>query len=111
MTRVTNAIRKVCFDIQAKACPQTLKDLVAKAVTLCKAVVPSQDKVEELLLADRASARKHTLDTARENASGPYKNLVSFYNEVVAIHNHHAAKGKIKTEDNKSVKKLKALKD
>ena len=80
-----------------------------KAVELCKAVAPSQQDFEDLLLADRQQTYMHQLDKARLVAEQPFKDLVSFYNEIVAIHNHHVSKGAIAT-DNKTAKKLKSIK-
>ena len=66
----------------------TSSELAMKGLSLCKAIVPSQEAVEQVLFSDRANVTAVQVCAALMNAGGPYKALIMYYNELVAMHRH-----------------------
>ena len=63
----------------------TNAEMMAKrGVQLCKDVVPSQERVEEILIKGRTTISKESVQKTLQDAAGPYRNLVTFYNELLA---------------------------
>ena len=68
----------------------TNAEMMAKrGVQLCKDVVPSQERVEEILMG-RTTVSKESVQKTLQDAAGPYRNLVTFYNELLAVYQLHA---------------------
>ena len=89
VTRVTAALRNISMQVRSLPSTQVLGELVNKAVNLCKEVVPSQTAIEELLLSDRSLVTKKTAKAALAESAQPYRNLLTFHNELVALANFH----------------------
>ena len=66
-----------------------LKELVGKAVALCKEVIPSQQVIEEPLFSDRDAVTKRQAVDAMKVSAGPYRNILNFHNELVTLANYH----------------------
>ncbi len=66
----------------------TSSELAQKGLVLCKAIVPSQETVEGLLFSPRDKVAAADVRTALMNAATPYKELIIYYNELIAVHRH-----------------------
>jgi hypothetical protein len=88
VTRVTCAIRKVAMELIKTGASSTSSELAAKGVKLCKMIIPSQNTVEELLYKDKSEVLGGEVREALQAAAGPYKELITYYNELVAVHRH-----------------------
>eukprot|EP00959_Pyramimonas_sp_CCMP1952_P448167 9384365-Pyramimonas_sp.AAC.1 len=64
-------------------------DLAKKGIQLCKDVIPSQETIERLLMTPKTETTKSEITKAMAVAAGPYKMLIEYYNELVAVHAHH----------------------
>jgi hypothetical protein len=51
-------------------------------------IIPSQNTVEELLYKDKSEVLGGEVREALQAAAGPYKELITYYNELVAVHRH-----------------------
>ena len=89
VTRVTAAIRKIAMQVQGMPSTPVLKELVGKAIALCKEVIPSQQVIEELLFSDRDAVTKRQAVDAMKASAGPYRNILNFHNELVTLANYH----------------------
>ena len=91
VTRVTCAIRAVAVALGQCGGMTKNADMMAKrGVQLCKDVVPSQERVEEILIKGRTTISKESVQKTLQDAAGPYRNLVTFYNELLAVYQLHA---------------------
>jgi hypothetical protein len=88
VTRVTSAIRKVGMEIIKTGASSTSSELATKGLGLCKAIVASQEIVEELLFCQRCDVTASQVRNALMSAAKPYKELIVYYNELVAVHRH-----------------------
>ena len=89
VTQVTNGMRKVAMEL-CKGDPTAVStDLAKKGIQLCKDVIPSQDTIEHLLMTGKHETTKSEITKAMAEAAGPYKMLIEYYNELVAVHAHH----------------------
>lgn len=88
VTRVTSAIRKVAMELIKSGASSTSSELANKGVKLCKLIVPSQEAVEELLYTEKSRVSAVAVREALQAAAGPYKELIVYYNELVAVHRH-----------------------
>ncbi len=68
--------------------------LLMRAIELCKAVLPSQSVVEDLLMTPQHTVSSVRVKQALSDAAGPYRDLVVFYNELAALYAHHAKAAK-----------------
>jgi len=89
VTQVTSAIRRVALELCSLNSSVASSELARNGVQLCKQVIPSQNEVEELLLSPMATLTKNQIRSALVKAAGPYRDLITYYNELVAIHKHH----------------------
>ena len=71
----------------------TSSELATKGLVLCKAIVPSQECVEELLFCQRTTVTATQVRDALITAARPYKELIVYYNELVAVHRHVIGSG------------------
>ena len=91
VTRVTSAIRAVAVALGKGGGMTTNAEMMAKrGVQLCKDVVPSQERVEEILMKSKTTISKESVQKTLRDAAGPYRNLVTFYNELLAEYQLHA---------------------
>jgi hypothetical protein len=89
---VTTAIRRVAMDLTKMAGDDgghAGRDMAKSGIELCKEAVPSQNVVEELLMTPRENVTSAKVRAALVEAAKPYRQLVAFYNELVALHAHH----------------------
>ncbi len=71
----------------------TSSELATKGLVLCKAIVPSQECVEELLFCQRKTVTATQVRGALMTAAKPYKELIVYYNELVVVHRHVIGSG------------------
>ena len=91
VTRVTCAIRAVAVALgQCGGMTKNAEMMAKRGVQLCKDVVPSQERVEEILIKGRTTISKESVQKTLQDAAGPYRNLVTFYNELLAVYQLHA---------------------
>ena len=79
--------------------------MARKGMSLCRDVVPSQERVEQLVSSSKACVKASEVRAALQFAAGPYRALVSFYNELIVMYKHHSSA----SSSGASVKKLKAI--
>lgn len=89
VTRVTTQIRKVGHDLLNLRGGQGGAELARRGLALCRSIVEPQAKVEELMLREREQVTSMDVKTALQECAGPYRELIEFYNELVALHKHH----------------------
>ena len=91
VTRVTCAVRAVAVALgQCGGMTKNAEMMAKRGVQLCKDVVPSQERVEEILIKGRTAISKESVQKTLQDAAGPYRNLVTFYNELLAEFRLHA---------------------
>lgn len=91
VTRVTCAIRAVAVALgQCGGMTKNAEMMAKRGVQLCKDVIPSQERVEEILIKGRTAISKESVQKTLQDAAGPYRNLVTFYNELLAEFRLHA---------------------
>jgi hypothetical protein len=92
VTRVTTSIRKVAMEMLKMAggdAGEAGQDMARKGVEHCKLVVASQTLVEDLLMTPREQVNSVQVAECLRAAAKPYRQLVCFYNELVAMHSHY----------------------
>ena len=96
VTRVTTAIKRVALELMNlnPTSAAGASQMAARGISLCKHVVPSQETVETLLLSERGQVTTLMIKDAMKEAAKPDRELVDFYNELVALHKHHSVKEK-----------------
>ncbi|CAK0896209.1 unnamed protein product [Prorocentrum cordatum] len=93
VTQVTSAMKRVAVELCKTNSNAAGSDMARRGVQLCRDVVPSQDEIERLLMAGPDSTTKKEVAAALQAAAGPYRQLIEYYNELVAIHEHHQKGG------------------
>ena len=97
VTRVTNAIRQVAMAMTKDAPSSTASSMALRGVQLCKEVIPSQDRVEALLMSIRDNVSGDDIRTALAAAAVPYRALVGFYNELLVLYKHNVSQAAVGT--------------
>ncbi len=69
----------------------TASSMALKGVHFSKDVTPSQDRVECLLMSSRDAITRAESKNALKAAAPPYRNLITFYNELLAIYKHNCS--------------------
>lgn len=86
VTRVTSAIRAVAMAMRGGGFTSNSTAMAQRGIQLCREVVPSQNDVEQMLMQERTKITAEDVRTCLRNAAEPYRNLVTFYNELLAIY-------------------------
>ncbi len=65
--------------------------MALKGVQLCSDVIPAPNRVECLLMSSRDVITSEEIKNALKAAAPPYRSLITFYNELLAIYKHNSS--------------------
>ena len=109
-TQVTSCMKRVAMELCKGDPTAGSTDLAKKGVQLCKDVIPSQETIERLLMTPKNLTTKSEITKAMAEAAGPYKMLIEYYNELVAVHAHHRKQQSSGSSGSGGVSKFKPIK-
>jgi len=89
VTRVTTQIKRVACELMRVGKTTACSDLAQKGISKCNAIHIPQGIVEKMLMTPMSQLTSNAVKDALHKCACPYKDLIAYYNELIALYKHH----------------------